>query len=146
MSLYETWPTTDGALMQTVIEIGNEQKNLDKKKLVNEILMAVFLVVLFLREVNVIADAFADLACILTVVSDVATAGYTIYAMADDPKEAIPILFKTLLFAGQQTPDEFGTMAAARHKITDETISSLGPVFEQESTVIKNMIQDCVKG
>ncbi|RHZ46505.1 hypothetical protein CDV55_100582 [Aspergillus turcosus] len=131
--------------MQTVVEIGKEQQDLDKKKLVDEILMAVFLVVPFLGEIDIISDAFADLARIMTLVGDVSVAGYTVYAIADHPDEVLPIIFETLLLAGQRTPDEFGTMAASRRKITDKTISSLGSVFEHQNTVIHNMVQDCVR-
>ncbi|RLL93056.1 hypothetical protein CFD26_100639 [Aspergillus turcosus] len=132
--------------MQTVMEIGKEQQDLDKKKLVDEILMAVFLVVPFLGEIDIIGDAFAGLARLMTLIGDVSVAGYTVYSIADNPDEALPIIFETLLLAGRRTPDEFGTMAASRRKITDETISSLGSVFEHQNTVIHNMVQDCVRG
>ncbi|PWY88966.1 hypothetical protein BO70DRAFT_393486 [Aspergillus heteromorphus CBS 117.55] len=131
--------------MQEVVKIGDEEEEIKKKELMEEILMAVFLIVPFLGEIDAISDTFAGLARILTLIGDVSTAAYTVYSIVEDPESAVALIFETLLLSGERTPDEFDDMATARRKLTDDEITSLGSVFKKTNTDIENLVEDCIR-
>ncbi|PYH90291.1 hypothetical protein BO71DRAFT_487248 [Aspergillus ellipticus CBS 707.79] len=131
--------------MQEVVQIGEVEEEAKKKELIEDILMAVLLVVPFLGDVDAISDTFTGLARIITLVGDVSTAAYTVYSIVEDPDDAIATIFETLLLGGLRTPEEYESMTAARREMSGDAITALGSVFKEKNTQIEDMLMSCIK-
>ncbi|KAJ5985838.1 hypothetical protein N7522_013034 [Penicillium canescens] len=73
--------------MHEVVEVA-ESYEVTKKELINNILIGVLLIVPFLGEVDLVADALVGLSRVITLTSDAAVGAITIYANVEDPKMA----------------------------------------------------------
>jgi hypothetical protein len=112
--------------MQEVVEVADSYEATKKKELINNILIGVLLVMPFLGEVDLVADAFVGLSRIITLIGDAAVGATTIYAIVEDPKIAPLMILETLLFSGIRNPDKFSAMGIARRGMSKENIKSLG--------------------
>ncbi|RDH35930.1 hypothetical protein BDQ94DRAFT_158098 [Aspergillus welwitschiae] len=101
--------------MQEVVPIGKAEEAWKKKEMIEDIISAIFLVIPFIAA---------------TVVGDTAIVADNIYEIVEDPDI-------------RRSAEEYGTMAAARRDIPDETIESLGPVFKEKNTQVENLVKDC---
>ncbi|OJJ67761.1 hypothetical protein ASPBRDRAFT_661128 [Aspergillus brasiliensis CBS 101740] len=129
--------------MQEVVAIGKAEEAWKKKEMIEDIISAIFLVVPFIGEADAISDVFLDVSRVATVVGDTAIVADSIYDIVSDPDNRVSTILSTLLLVGQRSVEEYGTMAAARRDISDETIESLGPVFKEKNTQVENLVKDC---
>ncbi|KAL7661834.1 hypothetical protein ACMYSQ_001205 [Aspergillus niger] len=102
------------ASMQSVVAVAESYEAAQKKKMINVILMGVLLVVPFMGEFDAVADVFAGLSRIITLIGDAGAGATTVYAIVEDPKMAPLTILETLLLGGMRDPQEFSTMGAAR--------------------------------
>ncbi|CAK48462.1 hypothetical protein M747DRAFT_322972 [Aspergillus niger ATCC 13496] len=129
--------------MQEVVAIGKAEEAWKKKEMIEDIISAIFLVIPFIGEADAISDVFLDVSRVATVVGDTAIVADSIYEIVEDPDNRVATILSTLLLVGQRSAEEYGTMAAARRDIPDETIESLGPVFKEKNTQVENLVKDC---
>lgn len=99
-----------------------------KKEMINDILMGVLLVILFLGELDAVSDVVA-LSRIISIIGDVGLGASTIYAIVEDPSNALLIIMETLLFSGMTSPDRFALMGKARRDMSRDSIKDLGLKF-----------------
>ncbi|KAJ6029918.1 carbohydrate-binding module family 24 protein [Penicillium canescens] len=130
--------------MQEVVEVADSYEATKKKELINNILMGVLLVVPFLGEVDLVADAFVGLSRIITLIGDAAVGATTIYAIVEDPKMAPLMILETLLFSGMRNPDEFSAMGTARRGMSKENIKSLGSGIAALDNQFQGIVAKCL--
>lgn len=129
--------------MQSVVEIGDSYEAAEKKKMINDILMGVLLVVPFLGEVSVVADAFVGMSRIIRMIGDAGLGATTIYDIVEDPKMAPLTIMEALLFSGMRDPDQFSTMGTARRAMTKDDIKNLGSEIEALDDQFQGIIAKC---
>lgn len=96
--------------MQEVVAVADSYDATKKKEMINNILMGVLLVVPFLGELDLVANAFAGMARIIRMIGDAGLGAATIYDIVQDPKMAPITILETLMFSGMRDPDSFTYM------------------------------------
>ncbi|TPR02302.1 alpha/beta hydrolase fold family protein [Aspergillus niger] len=117
------------ASMQSVVAVAESYEAAQKKKMINVILMGVLLVVPFMGEFDAVADVFAGLSRIITLIGDAGAGATTVYAIVEDPKMAPLTILETLLLGGMRDPQEFSTMGAARRGMRDDDFKMLASLL-----------------
>ncbi|KAJ6006733.1 carbohydrate-binding module family 24 protein [Penicillium sp. IBT 35674x] len=130
--------------MQNVVTVADSYDAAKKKEMINEILMGVLLVIPFLGEVDLVADAFAGMSRVITMIGDAGVGATTIYSIVEDPKMAPLIILETLLFSGMRDPDGFSTMATARRDMTKDDLASLGTELETLDDQFQKIVAKCL--
>ncbi|OJK04633.1 carbohydrate-binding module family 24 protein [Aspergillus aculeatus ATCC 16872] len=132
------------ASMQAVVATADSYEAAKKKEMINEILMGVLLVVPFLGELEAVADVFAGLSRIITMIGDVGIGATTVYAIVDNPKMAPLTILETLLLGGMRDPNEFATMGSVRRAMTKDEIKSLGTEIEALDDQFQSIVAKCL--
>ncbi|KAL3259953.1 hypothetical protein ABHI18_004927, partial [Aspergillus niger] len=132
------------ASMQSVVAVAESYEAAQKKKMINEILMGVLLVVPFVGELDAVADVFAGLSRIITLIGDAGAGATTIYAIVEDPKMAPLAILETLLLGGMRDPQEFSTMGAARRGMSKDDIKGLGSEIEALDDQFQSIVAKCL--
>ncbi|GKZ33830.1 hypothetical protein AbraIFM66950_003914 [Aspergillus brasiliensis] len=132
------------ASMQSVVAVADSYEAAQKKKMINEILMAVLLVVPFVGELEAVTDVFAGLSRIITLIGDVGAGATTVYAIVEDPKMAPLTILETLLLGGMRDPQEFSTMGAARRAMSKDDIKGLGSEIEALDDQFQSIVAKCL--
>ncbi|CAG8920185.1 unnamed protein product [Penicillium salamii] len=130
--------------MQEVVEVADSYEEEKKKDLISKILMGVLLVVPFLGEADLVADAFVGLSRIITIIGDAGVAATTIYAVVEDPKMAPLTILETLLFTGMRNPEEFSAMGTARRAMSKDNLKSLGSGIAALDKQFQDIVAKCV--
>ncbi|KAJ5889283.1 hypothetical protein N7504_010093 [Penicillium tannophilum] len=134
------------ANMAEIEKIAAEYEEEQEKELVEEIIMALFLVVPFLGEIDVISESLEGLANIIRMVGDASLLTDSIYNIATSPdaQDIIMGIFGTLLLGGVRTAEEFSKMAELRRGLTAEDMSKIGSEWEDADTEMKKLVNACV--
>lgn len=130
--------------MQEVVEVADSYEATQKKKMINDILMGVLLVVPFLGELDLVADAFVGLSRIITLLGDAAVGATAIYAIVEDPKMAPLTIMETLLFSSMRNPDEFSSMGTARRGMSKDDIKILGSGIAGLDNQFQRIVAGCL--
>ncbi|GKZ69379.1 hypothetical protein AnigIFM50267_004574 [Aspergillus niger] len=132
------------ASMQSVVAVAESYEAAQKKKMINEMLMGVLLVVPFVGELDAVADVFAGLSRIITLIGDAGAGATTVYAIVEDPKMAPLTILETLLLGGMRDPQEFSTMGAARRGMSRDDIKGLGSEIEALDDQFQSIVAKCL--
>ncbi|KAJ6133892.1 hypothetical protein N7523_000214 [Penicillium sp. IBT 18751x] len=139
-------------MVQTVVNMAQIEKIADQyekdkeKQLAEEIIMALFLVVPFLGEIDLISESLEGLANIIRMVGDASMLADSIYDIATSPDSGTVVMsfFGTLLPGGVRTIEDFNKMGSLRRSLTADDISKIGSEWEKSDTEVKNLISVCV--
>ncbi|KAJ6124088.1 carbohydrate-binding module family 24 protein [Penicillium samsonianum] len=129
--------------MQAVVDVADDYDAAKKKELINNILMGVLLVIPFLGELDLVADAFTGLARVITMIGDAGIGATTIYSIVEDPKMAPLIILETLMFSGMRDPDSFKSMGTARRDMTKNDVKGLGAEIEALDNQFQGIVSKC---
>ncbi|KAL4795278.1 hypothetical protein BDV19DRAFT_389410 [Aspergillus venezuelensis] len=129
--------------METVVDVAEEYEAAKKKEMINETLMGVLLVVPFLGELTAVADVFAGMSRIISLIGDVGMGAATVYAIVEEPKMASLTILETLLFSGMRDPNGFSTMGKARRGMSKDEVKALGTKFKGLNDQFQSIVIKC---
>ncbi|RAH87503.1 hypothetical protein BO86DRAFT_300109 [Aspergillus japonicus CBS 114.51] len=131
--------------MAQIEAIATQYEEAQKKELIEEIIGALFLVVPFLGEIDVISESLAGLADIITMIGDTAMLADSIYEVvsAKSAKDAILGIFGVLLLGGVRSVEEFSDMANLRRGLSADDIAKIGPDWEEADTEMNKLVDVC---
>ncbi|KAJ5674468.1 uncharacterized protein N7477_004402 [Penicillium maclennaniae] len=133
------------ANMAQIEKIADQYGKDEEKQLAEEIIMALFLVVPVLGEIDLISESLEGLANIIRMVGDASMLTNSIYDIATpDSGTIVMSIFGTLLLGGVRTIEDFNKMGSLRRSLTADDISKIGSEWEKSDTKMKNLISVCV--
>ncbi|KAJ5291697.1 hypothetical protein N7478_000948 [Penicillium angulare] len=137
------------ALIQQAIEpmaqvkiIGEAQREADRKKLIIEILTAVFAIVPFVGGLTADIVGLSELSTIIAIVSEISNSALGIYDIANDPSSALMVIIGSLLGLGglggaaSRGERDIEQLGQLRRGMSTAVVSQLGAVFSSQTNSI----------
>ncbi|KAJ5097138.1 hypothetical protein N7456_007859 [Penicillium angulare] len=133
--------------MAQVKKIGEAQLEADRKKLIIEVLTAVFAIVPFVGGLTADIVGLAELSTIIAIVGEISNSALGIYTIVNDPSSAPMVIFGSLLGLGglggaaSRGERDIEQLGQLRRGMSAEDVSKLGTVFSAQTSKIKTIVK-----